>query len=401
MPLPLDRRVFMKTAIASAGALCLPGSRASAADSDRPSYRGPNVIIIRFGGGVRRLETIDPDHTHAPFFRHELTRRATLFTDMSISESILAADNRRVPLNTSHGEGTLNILTGIYANYKDIEGQFLGTRFEAIVPTLFEYLRKAHDIPRHQALIVNGEDRTQEEFYSFSNHHLFGVHYRSSVLSLYRFKCHLLRRQIRDGDFTDEQRRQKTKELRQLESLDYRESDARGQGPEIEAFWGRWQSHYGESGLVNPRGDRLLTELAVRAIRQLRPRLMMVNYNDPDYVHWGNINHYTRGIAVIDRGIQRLVETCDADERYRDNTVFVIVPDCGRDSNRYVNVPCQHHFNSKSSRQISAMLLGPGITKNQLVDKPVEQISIAPTISRIMGLRATHAEGAVLEETFA
>ena len=26
----------------------------------------------------------------------------------------------------------------------------------------------------------------------------------------------------------------------------------------------------------------------------------MVNYQDPDYVHWGNPSHYTRAIAVID-----------------------------------------------------------------------------------------------------
>ena len=64
---------------------------------------------------------------------------------------------------------------------------------------------------------------------------------------------------------------------------------------------------------MNPRGDRLLTELTIRALKELRPRLIMVNYNDPDYVHWGNMTHYTRGVAVIDEGLRQLVATVEAE----------------------------------------------------------------------------------------
>ena len=38
---------------------------------------------------------------------------------------------------------------------------------------------------------------------------------------------------------------------------------------------------------------------AVTAMTELSPKLMMVCYQDPDYVHWGNASHYTRAIAVI------------------------------------------------------------------------------------------------------
>ena len=44
---------------------------------------------------------------------------------------------------------------------------------------------------------------------------------------------------------------------------------------------------------------------------------MMINYQDPDYVHWGNASHYTRAISVIDQGLARLVATVEADEHYR------------------------------------------------------------------------------------
>ena len=269
----MNRRAFLE----ALGAGCVTAGGLARGAEKAPEYNGPNVIIVRFGGGVRRKETIDPDHTYAPFLSKSLVQRGVLFPRMEIA----ALED----LKTSHGEGTLNILTGKYDRYRDIEDRFLGGRFEANVPTLFEYLRKTYEIPSHQTLIVNGEDRTNEEFYSFSNHHLFGVNFRSNVLSLYRFKTYLLRRQVERGEIAETEIPKKRRELAKLEAIDYRTSGDDQQSTPIEGFWDRWQAHYGSSGLVNPRGDRLLTELSLRALSQLRPRLMMINYNDPDYVH--------------------------------------------------------------------------------------------------------------------
>lgn len=395
----LDRRRFLKSLATGVGTLASGGSLLAdqllpeQSPPSKPPYHGPNVILVRFGGGVRRRETIHPEHTYAPFLCHDLARRGTLFKNMEI-DSLAGVE-------TSHGQGTLYIVTGKYDRYKDVRGQFLGERFEAKVPTIFEYLRKSFAVPEHQTLIVNGEDRTNEEFYTFSNHHLFGVHFRSNVLSLYRFKTYLLRQQIEAGQWSGKPLEQKKKELAKLESVDYRQTERNGQARAIQEFWGRWQKYYGTTGLLNPRGDRLLTELSMRAIRELRPKLLMVNYNDPDYVHWGNINHYTRGISIIDEGLRQLVATVEADDEYRDNTVFVVVPDCGRDTNPLAAVPCQHHFGSRSSHEIFALLFGPGIAPGSVVDHRVDQTSIAATVGHIMGFKAELAEGPVLAEAFA
>src|SRR5687767_475908 len=209
---PIPRRAFLKSTAAAAALVFAP--QALGAAEPKAAYKGPNVIIVRFGGGVRRRETIDPEHTYSPFLCHELTKRGTLFKKMEID--LLEG------VETSHGQGTLYIVTGRYDKYKDVGGKFLGQRFESKVPTLFEYLRKSYDVPEHQALIVNGEDRTDEEFYSFSNHHLFGAHFRSATLSLYRFKTHLLRRQIETGKWDGKQFEKKKEELAKLEALDYR-----------------------------------------------------------------------------------------------------------------------------------------------------------------------------------
>ena len=393
------QRLSIGTACASAGYHLFGQDESSSSQVDdelnlaRGEYSGPNVIIIRFGGGVRRRETVDPQHTYSPYTLKKLAPRGTLFPKMKIDSF--------QDVNTSHGEGTLNILTGKYDKYKDTEEAFLQERFEANVPTLFEYLRKTYAIPESQTLIINGEDRTQEEFYSFSNHHLFGVNYQSEVLSLYRFKTFLLRRQIESGLWDGPQLEEKQKKLKELESKDYRAGGERNQSPEILSFWEAWREHYGESGFVNPRGDRLLTELSLWSLRRLRPKLMMVNFNDPDYVHWGVKSHYTQGIAIIDEGIERIVKWVDSDEEYRDNTIFVVVPDCGRDSNPFLETPYQHHFNSPSAHEIFGLWVGPGIQVGQVVDKEVDQISVAATIGKLMNAKTEFTEGPVLESVFA
>ncbi|MBL9049237.1 MAG: hypothetical protein JNK19_03900 [Tabrizicola sp.] len=381
----MDRRSFTLGSLGLAAGLATP----MPALSQTPSYRGPNVILVRFGGGVRRAETIDEATTWAPYLRHVLAPRGTFIPDLRI--------DRLEGVNTSHAEGTLNLLTGRYLAYRDAS-EFLNDRLEPTEPTLFEYLRRAFDIPSHQVLLVNGEDRPQEEFFTFGAGDHFGIDFRSEMLSLHRYKLYRTRMQLAEGGLTDEARLALEAERTRLLTI-----DPRGATPEpsaeVEAFWARWRRDFGDSGFKNPRGDRLLTELSIRALRELQPRLLMVNYQDPDYVHWGNPSHYTRAIAIIDEGLQRLVSAVDASPFYRDNTIFVITPDCGRDANPLAEVPFQHHFNSRSAHETWAVIFGPGIGKG-VIDKPIDQSAIAPTIAAAMGFMASRAEGSAIEGAF-
>src|SRR5213078_2794325 len=170
------------------------------------------------------------------------------------------------------------------------------------------------------------------------------------------------------------------KELFKWYKVDKCTQGADRHGQELVGFWRRWREYYGDSGLVNPRGDHLLTELTVRAIKELRPRLIMVNYQDCDYVHWGNMSHYTRAVSVMDEGLRQIVETVEADEAYRNNTIFAVVPDCGRDSNPFADVPCQHHFGSRSSHEIFALFVGAGVPRGAVVDRRVDQSQVAATL---------------------
>ena len=365
------------------------GSTTGKAQPARPAYRGPNVILVRFGGGVRRAETIEPTRTFAPYLLNVLAKRGVLIPDVRIAEL--------KGLDTSHAEGTLNLLTGRYKAYEKVGARGLAPLLEPKQPLLFEHLRQAFDVAPHEALIVNGEDRPQEEYLTSGGHPHFGVAFRSEIIGLYRFKLHKLTRILAEGKAPEKELKAAAEELAKLKAVDYRGA-AEARSPALERFWDRWRAHYGDSGLKNPRGDRLLTELALWALRELKPRFMMINYQDPDYVHWGNASHYTRAITVIDQGLAQLVAAIDADPAYRDNTVLVVVPDCGRDANPLMAVPYQHHFNSRSAHEIFAVVAGPRTPKGRVLDKPVDQTSIAATIGAIMGFKVPAAEGRVLSE---
>ena len=44
------------------------------------------MVLIRFGGGVRRYETIDEIGTYAPYTRKVLAKRGVLIPDMRIDK---------------------------------------------------------------------------------------------------------------------------------------------------------------------------------------------------------------------------------------------------------------------------------------------------------------------------
>lgn len=204
-------------------------------------YTGQNVILIRFGGGVRRAETIDEATTHAPYTRKVLARRGVLIPNLVIDQIEGG--------NTSHAEGTLNPLTGRYEAYRDAGSRFLKDRLEPTEPTLLEYLRQAYDLPSHQALLINSEDRPQEEFFTYGMHGHYDIEFRSEMLSLHRFKLHKYARQLEEG-LPEDRQLAVEKARAELLAIDAREM-APEQSPEIRALWDRWRAFYGDDGFRN------------------------------------------------------------------------------------------------------------------------------------------------------
>jgi len=347
----------------------------------RATDAAPNIILVRFGGGVRRAETIGTA-SHAPFLRDVLAPAGVLIPDLRIEQIDGSA--------TSHAEGTLNLLTGRYRSWVDAGSGFLDDRLQPVEPTLFETLRDALGLASHEVLLINGEDRPQEEFFTLTPDDHRGFRVKAEMLSLHRFKLWAARADLAAGVEGAADR------VEQLLSVDRRGETPDPSAP-VAGFWQAWADRWGRDGLRNPRGDRLLTELARDAMARLQPRFLMVNYQDPDYVHWGNPAFYTRAIGVIDDGLRTLWMAAQTDPFYAGRTVFVVTPDCGRDANPLMNVPFQHHFNSPEAHRVWAVVAGAGIPAGRVIDRPADQTQIAATIAALMGTRMARGEGAALD----
>ena len=145
-PLLLPRRRAMQSLATGLGGLAL--SRSLPAAESQPDYRGPNVILVRFGGGARPAECIntDPNKNFAPFLKNVLAKRGTLYPRMMIDSF-----TPTVGVDTSHGQGTMYLITGKYEKlqgvsfdedfrrrYPGTKPQPLDDRFESKVPTLLD-----------------------------------------------------------------------------------------------------------------------------------------------------------------------------------------------------------------------------------------------------------------------
>jgi hypothetical protein len=383
----MHRRTFTLSLGAGLGAGLAASHLASPARAATPDL---NVILVRFGGGVRRAETIG-QASHAPFLRDVLAPAGVLVPDLRIEQLDGSA--------TSHAEGTLNLLTGRYRSWVDAGSGLLDDRLQPVEPTLFQTLRDALGLASHEVLLINGEDRPQEEFFTLTpttmlpdDHRGFRV--EAEMLSLHRFKLWSARQDLAAGVEGAADR------VEALLSVDRRGATPDPTAP-VAGFWQAWADRWGRDGFRNPRGDRLLTELALDAMARLRPRFLMVNYQDPDYVHWGNPAFYTRAIGVIDEGLRTLWMAAGADPFYAGRTVFVVTPDCGRDQNPLMDVPFQHHFNSPEAHRVWAVVAGvgagAGIPAGRVIDRPADQTQIAATVAALMGTRMARAEGTALD----
>lgn len=392
----LSRRVFGQM-LASAsvflgGQMFLPSAclAQNISSSGLKRYKGPNIILIRYGGGVRRRETIDPSHSFSPYMMNVLAPSGTLFSNMTIAQF---RGNE-----TDHAQGTINLLTGRYKAYRAEKKETFADILQPTSPTLFEYFRKTYDIPVHESLIINGEDRLQDESMNFAQHRAYGINYRAEFLSYSKYKAYIIQRDLERDDLEDGKRDELINTLAELQIKNLTLPKPQDYPRPIQAFWEKWERFYKDDKRLQPRGDRLSTEIALWALRELQPKLMMVNYQDPDFVHFGIESHYTRGIAEIDRGIQLIMRSVETNPFYRENTVVAIVPDCGRDDNPLMSIPYQHHFSSRSSHEIFALFSGSGIAKNKIITKEVDQISVAATLAKLMNFEAPFTEGPVLEE---
>jgi hypothetical protein len=106
------------------------------------------------------------------------------------------------------------------------------------------------------------------------------------------------------------------------------------------------------------------------------------------------MNMYYEGIILNDRIILDLWEKIQADEFYKDNTVFLVVSSQGRHTNDYSS----YGDNCEGCTRLMFLIAGPGVRKDYISGRKRYLMDILPTVGKLLGIKTEHATGSIMNE---
>jgi hypothetical protein len=380
----LSRRSLLQAgAAAAAGSLFFPAVV-------RAEWKSiANVVIVRFGGGVRYQETFgDPLLANLPQMR-SLLKEGTLYQNV-YNEG-----------DTSHVGATTQLLTGRPCPPSRID------KTSPLDPTIFECLRKekGRRIGPEKCVVV--DHSTVDFHYNYSKDPQFGFD-----LGGYCFRPRLITYHALNDVIANEQDQNNDvcKRARALQALiwvteDYEHIEDPAQPP----------ARFDEAGTrfvkdtfardkvpIVKSGDDLVWYFARSLMehRDFTPKVLVLNFAGPDVAHGGSFSAYVEKIRELDDLVGSVHNAVMKKVRgYAGSTLLIVTPDVGRSlqgegSGGFVN----HRTGDEGCRHLWALFLGPGVPKNRQVTGKHSQYDIAATVGNILGFSIPGGEGKVMPE---
>lgn len=370
----MPKRDFLKAAGLAIAQRILPASLGSHwALSQELKRRNRRVILVTFGGGVRYTETFAPEGLR------NIPRLASLRGEGHFFRSCF---NSGV---LSHFNSTASICTGQWQRVDDFGFEPPGSA------TLFELYRKARKAGPLDAWVI----ATNKSFavMGASNTRDFGQKLGANVV----LPKQLLLESVKDivtgrkgADVSD-----RDAVLRRLE--DVLREGYEGVGwtifkggqkldREVQAALTRGLAEFIHGPEAPTSGDELTFFIAREVMREFAPHLMLVNFWDMDVAHWGSYSLYLQAVTKTDRLTGMLWDEVQANPKYKDQTVVLVLPELGRDGDiNAANGFLNHRSGDESCRRMWMLALGAGVNKGE-TERPVSHVDMTPTALGILGV---------------
>jgi len=384
-----SKRAFLKSAatiimgrIAPSLLVASPGVARS-----RPDRR----LIVVITGGMRRQETFSArGKVNIPHLSDNLLPHS-LFYSRVRNDGV-----------TSHFNAISSILTGNWQRVDDWGNN------PPKSPTLFEYVRRQTGLAGDEVWMV-ASNKALTDRIGASSAGTYGAPFGANVVFPKALLLTAVEEAIQKGHQGNLGDRDKAEA--EIESV-IQGSDYEGLGWNVFG-----EAHQLDRGVEAPvknaidrfvhtnapaTGDQLTFFVAVEVMRRFAPSLLVVNFSDVEAAHFGSYSMHLGGIRNTDRLIDELWQEASANTEYRDRTLMVIIPEFGRDpdgsnTNGFFN----HRSNDDACRLIWMMCLGSPIARPRIVDRPVRQVDLCPSLARWLGCQATESTGGVLDEIVA
>lgn len=341
-----------------------------------PVHNAERKIIVVACGGMRRSDTFSAAGLqNIPHLDKNLMPQSVFYPWVR---------NAGV---TSHYNTTSSILTGNWQRLDD-----WGMTPPAS-PTLFEYLRKRTGMGQEQTWLISSNKALTRKIASSSIRD-FGPAYGANVIFPKQLLINAVVRAAAGG--------------RAVHSTDRSTVQ-----PELEAMLNRdnydglgW-SVSGESSALDEMtqgtiqkavvdlvrtnapvtGDEFTFLVSAEVMRRFAPSMLVISFSDMEVAHFGSYSMHLGGIRTVDRLVFDLWTQVQAQPAYRDKTTLFVLPEFGRDmdgstTNGFFN----HRQDSDSTRMTWMMCMGDAVRKAQIVENPIDQTDICPTIARLFEL---------------
>lgn len=350
----------------------------------RPDRR----LIVVITGGMRRQETFSArGRVNIPHLSRDLLPNSLFYSQVR---------NDGV---TSHFNAICSILTGNWQRVDDWGNS------PPKSPTLFEYVRRQTGLAGDEVWMVASNKALTNQI-GASSAGTYGTPYGANVV----FPKALLLTAVEEaiekghqGNLVDRDQAQN-----EIESV-IQGSDYEGLGWNVFG-----ETHQLDRSVEAPvknaierfvhtnapaTGDQLTFFVAVEIMRRFAPSLLVLNFSDVEAAHFGSYSMHLGGIRNIDRLIYELWQEACSNTEYRDKTLIVIMPEFGRDpdgsnTNGFFN----HRSNDDTCRLIWMMCLGQPAGRPRMIDRPVRQVDLCPSLARWLGCQATESTGGMLAE---
>ena len=381
----LSRRRFLNAAgLFIAGSL-LPAARAA---SNRDAAGPRNKVVMAIIGGIRKAESFSPGGLqYIPHLVSDLGPDSLLY---------LHARNEGV---TAHFNAISSILTGNWQRLDDWGNQAPAT------PTLFEQYRRQLRLSAAETWVV-ASNKALTSLIGASSATQYGPDYGANVVFPKQLMLTVIMNALRNGHTGNLADRDKVEAEFQsalagtnYEGMGWNVFDAADQlDPRVRSSVETAIADFVRSGGPTS-GDELTFFMSREIMRKFAPSLLVTVFSDVEAAHFGSYAMHLAGIRTADRLVYQLWQEIQANPEYKDKTTFVILPEFGRDpdgssTNGFFN----HRASEESTRDTWAMVLGAGIDKPTVVDRPIRQVDLCPSLAAYLGCQPLESQGARLRE---
>jgi hypothetical protein len=272
---------------------------------------------------------------------------------------------------TSHYNTISSILTGNWQRLDDWGNTALAS------PTFFEYLRKALHLRQDQAWFISSNKALTSRI-GASSVSAFGPAFGANVIFPKQLLISAVVSAASQGNAVHS-------------------TDRSTVQPEIEAILN--SDNYDGLGWTVSGASSSLDRITLGAIQQAIEDLIRtsapvtgdeftITFSDMEVAHFGSYSLHLGGIATVDRLVYELWNVLQTVPAYRGKTTLIVLPEFGRDfdgsnTNGFFN----HRQNGDSTRITWMMCMGDAIRRAQILEDPIQQTDICPTIARLFEVK--------------